>query len=210
MVWPNWRAKHLEKICIHSWRAIHGGDIMLTLDRWIVFTLEVSSHTRPSWARFSTKRKRRSKSTQSSRSWTRRWSPCLLPLLDDSWQRIKGVVANPSLRELWHIGHQFTDEIWWQLRIGGGEDAWKPCIGFHHLVERGRVCRPYDHGIDGDFHGTACTMEDQLDSGTKRSHLEVDWATQGEDWHGNPRTSECAILELAVHSVEKNDNLHFI
>ena len=46
--------------------------------------------------------------------------PVAAPLPNDSWDRIKGVAADPSLRDPRGIGHQFTDETRQKLRIGGG------------------------------------------------------------------------------------------
>ena len=46
--------------------------------------------------------------------------PVAAPLPDNSWDQIKGVAADPSLRDPRGIGHQFTDETRWKLRIGGG------------------------------------------------------------------------------------------
>ena len=44
--------------------------------------------------------------------------PIAIPLLDDSWQRMKEVTKDPSLRDPKGIGHTFTDESRRKLQVG--------------------------------------------------------------------------------------------
>ena len=42
----------------------------------------------------------------------------MIPLPKDSWQKIKEVANDPSLRDLKAIGHGFTEEMEGKLRVG--------------------------------------------------------------------------------------------
>ena len=44
--------------------------------------------------------------------------PIAIPLLDDSWQRMKEVTKDPSLRDPKGIGHTFTDESRGKFQVG--------------------------------------------------------------------------------------------
>ena len=47
--------------------------------------------------------------------------PDTAPLLEDSEERMRGVMPDPSLRNPTDIGHRFTDEMLQELKIGGGD-----------------------------------------------------------------------------------------
>ena len=46
--------------------------------------------------------------------------PVAATLLDGSWDRIKGVATNSTLRDPDGIGHRFTDKTLHELKIGQG------------------------------------------------------------------------------------------
>ena len=50
----------------------------------------------------------------------RKVKPVAAPLSEGSWERIKGIATDPSLRDPAGIGHRFTDETLRELKIGGG------------------------------------------------------------------------------------------
>ena len=50
----------------------------------------------------------------------RKVKPVAAPLPEGSWERMKGVATDPSLRDPAGIGHRFTDKTLRELKIGGG------------------------------------------------------------------------------------------
>ena len=50
----------------------------------------------------------------------RKVKPVTAPLPEGSWERMKGVDTDPSLRDPAGIGHRFTDKTMQELKIGGG------------------------------------------------------------------------------------------
>ena len=110
-----------------------------------------------------------------------------VPLPEDSWQKMKEVENDPSLRNPNAIGHVFTKETKGKLQVRREdfllpeeERMFRGMLERHHweslrlLPTRDRMCRPEDDRVDGDIYGATCTLEPQADTGSKSSHSEVD------------------------------------
>jgi hypothetical protein len=68
----------------------------------------------------------------------RKVMPVAAPLPEGSGLRMKGVVLDPSLQDPASIGHQFTDIMLRELKVGGGgfllpaeEDRFRRMLGRH-------------------------------------------------------------------------------
>ena len=63
--------------------------------------------------------------------------PVAIPLPEDSWQRMKEVARDPSLRDPRGIGHTFTKENREKLRVGKGEFLLPEVeVAFREMLER--------------------------------------------------------------------------
>ena len=127
---------------------------------------------------------------------------------------MKRVAADPSLRDSWGIGHSFTNKMGRKLWIGGGGFLLcKEELKFRRMLES------HGRGFAFSANKIGCVEPTIVEPMVIFMILHIPWniklilvprATQGEDGNRNPRTFECAILELIVHRVEENPSFHFI
>ena len=62
--------------------------------------------------------------------------PVAIPLVEDSWQKMKEVARDPSLRDPRGIKHTFTKETREKLRIGKDEFLFPEEVAFREMLER--------------------------------------------------------------------------